>query len=55
MTKNQIEKRQQLANVKFEVAKRIREILDEARKAYGPTDWDDEGMESEISSLVFEE
>ncbi len=55
MTKNQIEKRQAAANVKFEMAKKIRELLDAARKEYGPSDWDGDDLESEIAALVFEE
>jgi hypothetical protein len=55
MNMKQLIARQESANVKFEVAKRIREVLDEARKAYGPQAWDDADIESEISELVFSE
>ena len=52
MTANQITKKQAEANVKFEVARQIRELLDAAKKSYGATNWDDEDMENEILSLV---
>jgi hypothetical protein len=42
-------------NVKFELAKQIRTILDEARKAYGGEDWDDECVEESVLELVSEE
>jgi hypothetical protein len=41
-------------NLKFETAKKIRELLDEAKKAYG-SDWEDDDMESSILELVTEE
>ena len=55
MTSAQIQKEQERANVKFQVALQLKEILDAARKAYGPTNWDDEDMNGEISRLVFED
>lgn len=55
MTKNQIEKRQQQQNVPYELAKQIRQLLDEARKQYGPTDWDGDDIEVKIAELVFDE
>lgn len=55
MSRNEIEKRQKRENVRFELATRIRDLLDEARKAYGPTSWDEDGIEDEIADLVFGE
>jgi len=52
MTLKQIEARQMKENVPFELAKKIRTILDEARKAYGPGEWDDDDVESKIVDLV---
>jgi hypothetical protein len=52
MSVKDIEKRQVKDSVKFELAKKIRAMLDEARKQYGPTEWDDDGVESEIVELV---
>jgi len=42
-------------NAKYDTAKKIRELLDEARKQYGPQDWDDEDIESQVLELVNEE
>ncbi len=55
MTIKQIEARQARDATKFEVAKAIRKLRDDARKAYGPTEWDDAALESEILDLVTEE
>jgi hypothetical protein len=55
MTINQIEKAQSKATLKFELAKHIRELLDEAKKTYGAQDWDDDELEACICELVFEE
>jgi hypothetical protein len=52
MTNKQIEARKAQAQVKFDIALKIRAILDEARKAYGATAWDDEDMENEVLELV---
>jgi hypothetical protein len=41
--------------LKFETALKIRALLDEARKAYGSSDWDDNSLESEVMELVTEE
>ena len=54
MTIKQIEAKQVKDNIKFEVSKRIREILEEAKKEYGAKDWDADDVESEIDALVFE-
>lgn len=43
------------AQVPYTVAAQIRELLDAARKEYGPTDWDDDDIESKVAELVFEE
>jgi hypothetical protein len=42
-------------NAKYDTAKNIRELLDGARKQYGPQDWDDEDIESQVLELVNEE
>ncbi len=55
MTSQKIQQQAARELKKFEIAKQIREILDAARKEYGPTDWDDDEMESRIAELVFEE
>ncbi len=55
MNMKQIEKRQARSNTPFELAKQIRGILDEARRAYGPTEWDEDDVESQVSDLVFGE
>jgi hypothetical protein len=47
--------KQSEANVKFELAKQIRTILDDARKAYGVDAWDEDDVETQICELVFEE
>lgn len=52
MTSKQIENARMKYNVKFEIAKQIRELLDAARKEYGPTEWDDNDMETEVLELV---
>ena len=55
MTMAKINKLQARENIKYEVAKQIRELLDAARKSFGPQDWDDDDIESAICELVFEE
>lgn len=55
MTLKQIEARQAMDTIKYETAKKIRALLDEARKAYGATEWDDGGIEAEVLDLVTEE
>ncbi len=55
MTTKEIEARKQKVLVKFEIAKQIRDILDQAEKAYGKDAWTEDDMETEISQLVFEE
>jgi hypothetical protein len=47
--------KQQKENVKFELAVRIREMLDAAKKEYGAQDWEDDDVENEVSELVFGE
>lgn len=53
MSQNEIEKMQAKSNVKFDVARKIRELLDAAMKEYGAAEWEDDSMETEISELVF--
>jgi hypothetical protein len=55
MTTKEIEKKQTKEMMKFELAKKIREMLDEAKKTYGKEDWEGDDMETEICTLVFEE
>lgn len=54
MTIKGIEKMQTKANIKFETARKIRQLLDDARKEYGP-EWSDDGVEADIIELVTEE
>jgi len=51
MTTTAITKAQEKANLKYETAKKIRQLLDEAKKAYGPG-WEDDDQESKIMDLV---
>ena len=55
MTANKIEAAAKKAQLPFEIAKQIREMLDQAKKAYGASDWNDEMIEEEIQRLVFED
>lgn len=55
MTIKQIEAKQMQANLVFETAKKIRTLLDEARKAYGSEAWDDDDKQTEVLELVTEE
>jgi hypothetical protein len=55
MTTKDIMAKQAKDNVKYEVALKIRALLDEAAKAYGKQDWEDDNVEAEISELVFSE
>jgi hypothetical protein len=54
MTTKQIEARQMQETIVFETAKKIRALLDEARKAYGAEDWDDNDKETAVIELVTE-
>ena len=53
MTTEQIQTAADRAMVKFRVAKQLRELIDQARKEYGPQEWDADDLDSEISELVF--
>lgn len=55
MTKAKIMEQARKAQIPYTVAAQIRELLDAARKEYGPTDWDDDDIESKVAELVFEE
>lgn len=55
MTKAKIMEQGRKAQIPYTVAAEIRELLDKARKEYGPTDWDDDDIESKVAELVFEE
>lgn len=55
MTLKQIESKQMHQNLVFETAKKIRALLDEARKEYGATEWEEDDKESEVIALVTEE
>lgn len=54
MTTTNISKAQARANIRFETAKQIRALMDEAKKSYGPG-WEDDDMEAGILELVTEE
>lgn len=57
MTTQEITNRQNRDAMKYELALSIRKLLDDAKKAYKQCggSWDDDDMESEIQTLVFEE
>lgn len=55
MTSQKIEAAKNRAALPYETAKAIRELLDAARKQYGPTDWDSDDVEQTIIELVTEE
>lgn len=55
MTTKQIEVEQMKVNAKYEIAKQIRKLLDDARKTYGTQEWDDGDLEHQIIELVCEE
>lgn len=57
MTEKQIQKRQEREAIRYETAKEIRRMLNEAKKKYNSLDgdWDGDDLESDISELVFEE
>ncbi len=55
MTVKQIEAKMKQEQIVFETAMKIRALLDEARKAYGPTEWDENDCESRALELVTEE
>lgn len=52
MTAAQIANAQRRAAVPYQVAAQVRELLDDARKSYGPTEWDDDDVEGKIVELV---
>jgi len=51
MTIKEITMKQARENIKFEAAKKIRQLLDDAKKEYGPG-WTDDDIESQIIELV---
>jgi hypothetical protein len=51
VTVEQITEKQAMANIKYEAAKAIRLILDQAQSDYG-AEWEDDGVEGEILDLV---
>ena len=55
MTSKQIGAKQMKANLVFETAKKIREILDAARKEYGAEAWDENDEECATLALVTDE
>lgn len=55
MTTQDIEREAKRAAKKFEVAKKIRTLLDSAREEYGADDWDGEDLDAEVQRLVFDE
>ncbi len=55
MTSKQIEAKMAQEMLVFETAKKIRDLLDEARNAYGTSEWDDNDKEAQVLELVTEE
>ncbi|WP_437948621.1 hypothetical protein WME98_49895 [Sorangium sp. So ce296] len=55
MTIEQIEERQAMEMLKYETAKKIRTLLNEARERAAAADWDEDEFESAILELVTEE
>jgi hypothetical protein len=55
MTTEQIHAKSVQAAIPFTVAARIRELLDQARDAYGHDDWDGDDCESRVLDLVTED
>lgn len=55
MTVKQIEEKQALESIVFDTAKKIRQLLDEAKKQYGAAEWDEADRESAVLELVTEE
>jgi 16S rRNA C1402 (ribose-2'-O) methylase RsmI len=54
MTIAKIQKEQDKAMITYETAKKIRQLLDEARKVYGATEWQDDDVEAKIIELMTE-
>jgi hypothetical protein len=55
MNMKAIQEKQARENVAYDVALKIRALLDEARKAYGPQGWENDDVENQVSELVFGE
>lgn len=55
MTKQSLEAQATAAAFKCELAAKVRAILDEAKKAYGPKQWDEDDIDTKVSSLVFDD
>jgi hypothetical protein len=55
MTADQIWKAQERATVPYDLARQIRTLLDDARKSYGPSKWDEDEVEGKVIELVTEE
>lgn len=53
MTTKEIQKRADRSTLKYELAKKVRQLLDEARKTYGPEDWESDDIETELADLIF--
>ncbi len=54
MTVDEIKAQQARQAIRFEIAAKIRELLDEAAEKYGREDWESDGLENEIGDMVFE-
>lgn len=52
MTIDQIHAVQAQTNVKYDLAKKIREILDAGAEHYGAEQWEEDSVESEVLELV---
>jgi len=55
MTIEQIKNKKSRDAIKFELAATIREILNEAQKKYGESEWVDDEIEQAVQTMVFEE
>lgn len=55
VTLKEIATMQARSNVPFDLARQIREMLDTARKEYGPTAWEDDDIETKLQELIFGE
>lgn len=54
MTSNEIEDLRDPSNLQYDLAKKIRELLDGAAKDYGEAQWEADGVEAAILDLVTE-
>jgi hypothetical protein len=55
VTAEQIAKAHARATVPYTLAAQIRTLLDDARKGYGPSKWDEDDVEQKVIELVTED